>query len=73
MGRLKHVAIYSNSVHECSGYSIQARYLAKFLKNSGYEVSIIANSGVSGQALRWQDIDVYPVRGNPYDLNMVRA
>ena len=73
MSRLKHICIYSNSPHENAGYSLQARYLTKFLKNSGYEVSIFANSGISGQALRWKDIDVYPVRGNPYDLNMVRA
>ena len=41
------------------------------LKEAGYEVAVFANSGLSGQAINWQGIDIYPMRGNPFNMRMV--
>ena len=69
--RLHKILIYSNSPHSSTGYSVQISQLAKFLKADGYEVAIAANSGVIDQALHWNDIDIYPSRGNPFDFGLV--
>ena len=69
--RLRKTLIYSNSAHTSTGYGVQIRQLAKFLKQDGYEVAVAANSGVLDQALHWNDVDIYPNRGNPFDFSLV--
>jgi len=70
MGKLRRIAIYSNGIHENTGYSGQIRSLIPFLRGEGYEVAVIANSGLSGQAIKWQGTDIYPMRGNPFDFRL---
>jgi len=71
MGKLKRIGIFSNSVHEQTGYGTQIRALIPLLKEAGYEVAVFANSGLSGQAINWQGIDIYPMRGNPFNMKLI--
>jgi len=45
--------------------------LTQFLREDGYDVSILANSGISDNALNWHGMDIYPARGDPFDFRLV--
>ena len=68
---LNKILILSNSPHEHTGYGRQTRYLCGILQELGYQVGVVANHGLEGPAIHWQDIPIYGKRESMYCMDEI--
>ena len=71
MNNLKRLLILSNAPFDTTGYGRQTKYLCRIFKELGYEVGVVANHGLTGAAIRWQDIPIFPQRNDRFCLDVI--
>ena len=54
------ILISSNAPWVTTGYGVQTAITARYLKDMGHDVAILAFWGLGGTKLDWGDIPVYP-------------
>jgi glycosyltransferase involved in cell wall biosynthesis len=56
------ILILSNAPWANTGYGRITRELIPFLQGDGHQVAVLANYGLSGAAIHWHDVVIYPQR-----------
>ena len=65
------ILLWTNSIHEHSGYGKAARYLCEMWQEMGHEIAVAANSGIISAAINWKGIPIYPVRRGMLGLDVL--
>jgi glycosyltransferase involved in cell wall biosynthesis len=65
------ILLHGNAPFVPSGYGGQFALLAPRLASLGHEVAISAFCGISGTAVQWEGIPVYPGGMNPYGADVI--
>lgn len=71
MNNLKRLLILSNAPFDPTGYGRQTKYLCQIFKELGYEVGVVANHGLTGAAIKWLDIPIFPQRQDRFCLDVI--
>lgn len=65
------ILIHSNGPHVPSGYGVQTALLVKQLQSLGHTVAVSCFYGVSGSAIEWNGITLYPSGMADFGLDML--
>ncbi len=63
--------LWSDAPWDTTAYGRQVRDLVTALTADGHQVAVLAKHGLSGAAIRWHDIVVYPPHTNQLGVNAV--
>ena len=71
MNNLKRLLILSNAPFDPTGYGRQTKYLCQIFKELGYEVGVVSNHGLTGAAIYWQGIPIFPQRDDRFCMDVI--
>lgn len=71
MNNLKRLLILSNAPFASTGYGIQARHIGVIASELGYEVGFVANHGLTGSAINWRGMPIFPQRYERFCMDVI--